>query len=69
MTVADPDGLNEVYYYDILDGGGLIGYNRGNGGAPEMFGYDSAGCVNSVTDRGLRRDPGARAGPAAVPSR
>jgi RHS repeat-associated protein len=50
VTVADPDGRNEVYDYDALAGGRIISYDRGAGNAPRTFGYDAAGHLDAVTD-------------------
>lgn len=49
VTVSDPAGQNEVYGYDMLDGGRLVSYSNGVD-APRTFGYDGAGYLASVTD-------------------
>jgi RHS repeat-associated protein len=50
VTVANPAGYDEVYGYDAVNGGRPVSYSRGNGDAPETYGYDAAGFLNQVTD-------------------
>lgn len=49
VTVDDPAGRDEVYGYDMLDGGRLVSYSNGVDPA-RTFGYDAAGYLASVTD-------------------
>jgi RHS repeat-associated protein len=50
VTVISPDGYQEVYGYDALNGGRLISYTPGNGDPPRTFTYDAGGFLNGVTD-------------------
>ncbi|MGH3159997.1 MAG: LamG-like jellyroll fold domain-containing protein [Streptosporangiaceae bacterium] len=51
VTVTDPDGNDEVYRYDAINGDRLISYDPGAGTGARTFGYDSAGFLNQVTDQ------------------